>query len=137
MKLFFRYWLPALIFSSFIFYLSSIPQNELPQIDIEGLDKLIHLSLYTILGFILGRALTARFRSDVSWIAYRRWLLLAAILGTAFGITDEWHQHYVPGRAVEVGDLLMDALGSFLGAGLVLFYRAWVLDLEKRNDRLA
>lgn len=36
-----------------------------------------------------------------------------------FGITDEIHQIFVPGRAFEVSDLVMDTAGSALGIGVI------------------
>lgn len=37
-----------------------------------------------------------------------------------FGITDEIHQIFVPGRAFEVSDLVLDTAGSALGIGVIL-----------------
>lgn len=36
-----------------------------------------------------------------------------------YGISDEIHQLFVPGRAFQISDLMMDAIGSLLGIGLV------------------
>ena len=38
------------------------------------------------------------------------------VLVTLYGLLDEFHQHYVPGRTVELYDALADAAGGLLGA---------------------
>ena len=48
---------------------------------------------------------------------------LAIMLTTLWGITDEIHQAYVPGRNSDVQDVLADALGAVLGAGFYLILR--------------
>ena len=48
---------------------------------------------------------------------YRRHLLLFIVL-VLFGISDEFHQSFVPGRYAEVCDVLADALGGALGLAL-------------------
>lgn len=44
-------------------------------------------------------------------------VMLAAVLAsTAYGVTDEWHQSFVPGRHSEARDVRNDALGAAAGA---------------------
>ena len=43
----------------------------------------------------------------------------AVLLAVGYGVTDEWHQSFVPGRTPELRDLLADAVGSTFGAGVV------------------
>ncbi len=74
------------------------------QVDPENLA--LHLAEYSLLGLLLFRAL--RQRPDA--------LLAASILGLAYGLTDEFHQAFVPTRTSSLGDGLADGLGSILGA---------------------
>ena len=60
--------------------------------------------------------------------------LLAAALSAAYGVTDEFHQSFVPGRTPELRDLAADALGSAAGAGLLW---AWSIVLAVRARRHA
>jgi VanZ family protein len=39
-------------------------------------------------------------------------MLTAWIVASVYGLSDELHQHYVPGRSAEVGDAAADALGA-------------------------
>jgi VanZ family protein len=75
-------------------------------------DKLVHLGLYAVLGAALAFA-RARGTKTVSHLA-----MIA--IGAAYGVSDEWHQSFVPGRVPSVGDWLADAAGVALGYGLVL-----------------
>ena len=44
---------------------------------------------------------------------------LAVLLATLYGVTDEAHQWFVPGRTAEVTDLVADALGAAVAAGVI------------------
>jgi VanZ family protein len=99
-----------------IFWLSSQPKlAELPLF--WGADKILHTVVFGILGILYLRswpALGGRF-SPVR-------LVIIPLLVGFYGITDEVHQIYVPGRTASVTDLLADIFGGFLAA-LVFFDR--------------
>ena len=42
--------------------------------------------------------------------------MAAFIFALVFGLSDEWHQSFVPGRMADGWDLLADAAGALLGA---------------------
>ncbi|WP_114313987.1 VanZ family protein [Thermus caldifontis] len=65
-------------------------------------DKGAHFLAYGLLGFLLGVALRD----------FRPAFFLAAL----YGVVDEWHQSFVPGREAFGLDLLADFLGAYLGA---------------------
>lgn len=71
-----------------------------------------HLVAYGILGFLLAAAL------QESGAGPRRAARLALVLAVLYGISDEWHQSFVPGRDPSLGDLLTDAIGAALGITL-------------------
>ena len=50
-------------------------------------------------------------------------VLIVTAFGCLYGITDELHQLFVPGREASVIDVAVDTLGSLLGG---IFYR-WQL----------
>jgi VanZ family protein len=39
-----------------------------------------------------------------------------------FGMSDEWHQSFVPSRMADVWDFAADGLGALLGAGITCRY---------------
>lgn len=71
-------------------------------------DKLLHLGAYAVLGALLAGAL--------SCLGTVRAALAAAAIATAYGLSDEWHQSFVPNRSADGADLAADAAGAVLGA---------------------
>jgi VanZ family protein len=78
-------------------------------------DWLSHGMAYLVLGLLLGRALAGGFDRR---LAHPQALLLV-ILGTAYGIGDEVHQAFVPGRDASGWDVLKDLAGCALAALLL------------------
>ncbi len=92
-----------------------------------GLRKLGHFTEYFVLSILVGRAL----RGDGG--VRPRHVAMAVTLAALYAITDEAHQHFVPGRTAAPGDVAIDVLGAV--AGQV----AWVLRATTwaRADRRA
>jgi VanZ family protein len=107
--------LPALLVAGAIWFLSS--QSVLPKPKgILGFDKLQHLLAYAVLA---GAA--ALWTSRETWKRRGfRVLLYTALAASAYGLIDEIHQYFVPGRNCNFWDWLADALGAFCGAGAAL-----------------
>lgn len=100
---------PALIWAATIFVLSSIPGDSLPQIVFRVWDKLLHALVFFVLCLLLHRA----FRLQVRFPRLARFALAGAFLLTViYGGLDELHQYVVPGRQMDVFDLLADATGA-------------------------
>ena len=98
-----------------IFFLSSQP--SLPAVSFfSGADLLLHAVFYAILCVFLARS----FMDPQN----RNWnrVILLTILVTAYGVTDEYHQSFVPGRSASIWDVLADDVGGFLAA-VMLFWR--------------
>lgn len=75
-------------------------------------DWLSHGGVYAVLSLLLCRALAGGFGLPLSW----RGAVLAAVIGTAYGVSDEWHQAFVPERHSTAADVAKDAAGAVLGA---------------------
>lgn len=123
-------WLAVIAYAGVIFFFSSRTPKGLPKIEIPHIDKVVHATEYAGLGFLLCRALRRREVPTPAEIA------LAVTLGTAYGVSDEYHQTFVPGRSGnDLGDLLADAVGSSLGALLYtqLAKRAYLSTSTKRR----
>jgi len=105
------YWILPLAVALAIVWLSAqsrYPMGvELPP----PLDKLAHASAFGCLALLLDIALQHT-RLDLPM--YRRHLLVFVSV-SLYGITDEWHQYYVPGRSCEFGDWVADTIGGGLG----------------------
>lgn len=96
-----------------IYYLSSHP---MPDIDLgfSAQDKLVHILGYGLLGVLLLGSMP--WREDGYRLPH---VVFAAMLATLYGLTDEWHQAYVPGRNSDVLDVVADAIGAALGSGML------------------
>lgn len=112
---FWRYQAPAIVFAIMIFIVSSIPRVPLPDLAIGFEDKIGHVMAYTLLGFLLGRAMYFQYQVLV-W--QRNFYLLSIVLGSVYGVLDEFHQHFVPGRTADIYDTLADVVGVLIGATL-------------------
>lgn len=102
-------WGPAALGAAVLFLLSELPGAgvSLPA----DTDKLVHGGLYLILGLSLAWG-KARTGSGVP-------VVVLLLMGVGYGALDEWHQSFVPGRDVSVGDWVADSIGVMLG--LLLF----------------
>lgn len=108
------YWTPAVGYAALIFFLSSLssPEIYVPSQLMELGDKILHGIEYGVLGILMYRAF--RYAAGI-WSASHA-LLLAIVASTAYGLTDELHQLFVPLREADVWDLLTDAVGSSIAA---------------------
>ena len=101
-------WGPVTVYMLAIFILSARADVPLPA----GLtDKQSHSLGYFGLGVTVTRAFTGGLGARVS--VFRG--LAAMALTTAYGVSDEWHQSFVPGRTADITDLRADASGAILG----------------------
>jgi VanZ family protein len=104
---FLNYWLPLLIYAGLIFYTSSLSIPPLPETIPYG-DKIVHFIEYAILSFLFSRALIL----DRTNVDGRRLRFLAIILTAIYGVTDEFHQSFTPGRSSDFIDLVFNCLGA-------------------------
>jgi VanZ family protein len=76
------------------------------------LDKVTHFLLYAVEAFLLYRA--------IGWQGPSGFRLsrIVAIVGTMalWGMLDETHQEWIPGRMMDSGDLYADVAGAVVGA---------------------
>ena len=59
--------------------------------------------------------------------------LLAFLICVIYAISDEIHQLFVPGRAGQVRDVLIDSAGSFLGIILVMAFEKLLIKINKKH----
>ncbi len=111
-------WLPPLVYMAAIFYFSSESQ-PLPMLTEHVWDKILHSIEYAGLAILLFRAL------DGEELGWRRSAVLAVIIVSAYGASDEWHQLFVAMRSSDVEDWLTDTGAGAIGAAAcVVFQRA-------------
>ena len=100
-------WGPAVLWAAVLFFLSSLSDPPQPEsFQLPGLDKVAHFGMYAVLG-----ALLARGREAGGTPSHAAVLLLGAL----YGVSDEWHQSFVPGRQVSALDWAADLAGLAAG----------------------
>ena len=117
-------WTPVAGYMALIFALSSLSNTpDFPP----GVDKDLHAILYAGLGALLTRALAGGMRRPVTPAVVARAVAIAA----AYGVSDEFHQWFVPTRQVEAFDVLADTIGAAVAAAALL---AWSRIIPFRHD---
>jgi len=135
-------WVPPLAWTAVIFWGSSTPGLQatpvallvldrlavLPGLDAVGpfvrtllsspgaelfLRKTAHIVEFAILAYLVTRALCTPHPRLTGYD--RHPVPLAGALSLAYAVTDELHQHFVPGRSCRFEDVLIDAAGICLG----------------------
>ena len=105
-------WAPAVLYMGLIWTLSSL-QISAPIEHFPLRDKGVHFVEYGALGFLLAHA---AFRT---WPRHHvaRTAALAFCITVLWGLLDEIHQAFVPGRSSEVLDVVADSAGAVAGVG--------------------
>lgn len=118
--------LPVLLLMAFSFFLSS--RSQLPAMpSFSFADKFAHFGLFSVLAacwtpwFPVRPTAAGKNGAKTSL----RVMLVCAALASLYGIVDEVHQYFVPGRSCDVFDWIADTLGAVFGsaAGYKLFHR--------------
>ena len=122
-----KYWAPSILYMALIFAISSMQQPPLPTPKFEWLsiDKIYHFIEYGILSVLLTIALI---NVPPKWLPTNWIWVTAALISILYGVSDEWHQTFVPGRFATLSDLVSDAIGAVAGVVGVYFY------YKKRNN---
>ena len=112
-----RLWSPVAAWMAVIFAVSSI---ALPRSVAAIPDWSTHGGAYALLSLLCCRALGGGLGLPIRV----KDALLAVVLCAAYGVTDEVHQLFVPGREAAVADVVKDVAGAAVGAWL--YRRAFV-----------
>lgn len=102
-----RQYLWPMAVAALIFVASS--RSQLAEPGLPSIDKVAHFSVYGLLATLmvrLGRGAKA------AWVSIT--------LASLYGMSDEWHQSFTPGRAVELLDWIADTLGA--ATAVILLY---------------
>jgi len=110
-------WAPVLIQMALIFGASSVsdPGPLPPHIT----DKIAHVAAYAVLSLLLIRALAGGRADGITW----QRALLAIVLTTLYGASDEFHQRFTPRRTPDLLDLRADLVGACGGVAAAYAFR--------------
>ena len=119
-----RLWLPAAAMMALLFLASSIPGSSFALRS--GYSLAAHALAYGLLGVLVLHALAGGRWRDVTG----RHAAGAVLIAGLYGLSDELHQRFVPGRTPELLDLGADVAGALCG---VLFVWACGIVLSIRQ----
>jgi VanZ family protein len=111
-------WLPAVLWAVVIYRLSATPGSQVPTWFPAPLG---HFAEYAL----LGACLVIPFQRRPLWQA----ILIATVIASLYGVSDEWHQSFVPGRMPDVADWAVDTVAALEGAS----FAAWVVARRARQ----
>lgn len=103
--------LPLSIYWIFLFVLTTIPTDAIPQI-FTSQDKIEHLIAYFILSYLL--LLSLHFQRKFQKLSQKP-LIFALVFLIIYATVDEVHQIFVPGRFCDIYDWSADVLGGVIG----------------------
>ncbi|MBS3151011.1 VanZ family protein [Candidatus Woesearchaeota archaeon] len=112
-----KYWLPVYLYLILIFYFSSqpiIPASALLSEKVYIRPYLQHIMIYAGLALTIHRAANYSRNNSNFWVIFST---------TLYGLTDEIHQYFVPGRVFDFLDIGMDFLGAVLALILISLYK--------------
>ena len=110
----------ALAWMALLFYLSHQPGLQTPML-FPGQDKFLHAAVYAVLGVLL---LAAQPRQAQGYS--RQQVGISVLIASLYGLSDEIHQYFVPGRSSEVLDWVADTVGALIAASLLAWLsRKW------------
>lgn len=111
-------WLPAIFIGCCSWYLSSQPHVPLPDFNMS--DKVVHLACFAAFAFFTALAFFGIKASGdkSSWL---KRIFLPALVISLYGIIDEIHQSFVPGRSPSFFDWCADTIGAIIGSSLFFF----------------
>lgn len=106
-----RYHLPPFIWGLIIFIVSSIPSDKIPNIQIFGIDKIVHIFAFFVFGYLVFRSIN--YSKGVNY-SFKKIATYVIIIVAIFGVIDELYQGLIPGRTTDFFDFVADLIGGIL-----------------------
>jgi VanZ family protein len=114
-------WAYALALAATVVWASACGRIEMPDCtDFAHFDKLAHAAIFGLMATLVLRP----FR--------KRRLVWAVLIVSLFGVTDELHQSYTPGRSMDVLDWVADTTGATVAVSAYTFWNGYRRVLETR-----
>ena len=127
--------LPLLIMAA-LYWLSSVPGISLPDDPAQyalfywispSLQNAMHVPAYACLAWAWHWALGAWLRSSTAQT------ISTCAIASTYGVFDEWHQSFVPGRYGSFTDVMLDIAGAVFGLWLASWVNRHAADLIKQQ----
>lgn len=102
-----------------IFIESSFPSDDFPDLNLTLADKYVHFIIYFGLCLLFFYSL----KNQSKFIKLQQYPLTFSFIFTSlYGVTDELHQYFVPGRTSDVLDWTADTIGALICIILIKIY---------------
>jgi VanZ family protein len=123
-------WLAVLAWAGLIFFVSAQPKETFQRLGFTGQALSVggHLIVYFVLMILLVLAQRASTK-----LSNKQVYLVAFLIVAIYGLSDEYHQSFVPGRTPTLVDWIVDLVGA--GLALLVLLR-WERRLESPRHRL-
>lgn len=109
-------YVPLIVYWIMLFIATTLPVSSLPSVDVS--DKLKHFGAFFGLSVLL--SLTLIYQNKV--LLLKKYFLVAAlIISSVYGLLDEIHQSFIPGRNSEFLDWFADSLGAVAGVFIISY----------------
>ena len=121
------FWLPPIGYMIAIFSVSNLSN---PQIGGETPDYVLHALEYFVLALFLMRlllSLSPQQFPEIARLSWQQMCLLGMMMSMMYGISDEIHQYFIPGRHCSLHDVFADAAGSALAFGIAFLDMRYVV----------
>ena len=105
-----------ILYCTLIYWLSDQPSLPTPML-FPHQDKLFHTGAYFVLAAFVLRA----FRHII--VSLPMLMISSLVFSSLYGLSDEWHQSFVPGRMSDIADWVADTAGAVLFLGGYYWYR--------------
>jgi VanZ family protein len=116
-------WLPAVAWAGLIFFLSAQPDETLEKLGLQG--QLLSIGGHLVVYFVLMVLLVVALRLS-SNLPSRQVYILSFLIVALYGLSDEYHQSFVPGRTATIDDWIVDLIGAAI---------AWIILLRLKHHR--
>lgn len=128
MKRFILFWGPVFLFAMFIFLMSSFssPEGSDP---FPHFDKLAHFIVYGAFSLLIFRGFSRTIGGNNFFLI----AVLTIIVTVAYGVSDEFHQSFVPTRDSDVKDIAADSIGAMAAMSVIYLFRRFSLSFNKRG----
>ena len=109
-------YVPLIVYWIMLFIATTLPVSSLPSVDVS--DKLKHFGAFFGLSVLL--SLTLIYQNKV--LLLKKYFLVAALItSSVYGLLDEIHQSFIPGRNSEFLDWFADSLGAVAGVFIISY----------------
>ncbi len=109
---------PLIIYWIILAIATSVPTQKFPEL-FETSDKIKHLVAYFLLAVLF--SLFLHFQQKHKYLS-KNYLAATILIISFYGMIDEIHQYFIPGRYFDLLDWLANFIGTILGSGITYLF---------------